>query len=200
MARPRTISDQQIVDAAREVFLEQGFSATTAEIARRAGVSEGTLFKRFATKEDLFAETIGLTQAREWHKEISGLVGQGDLRANLKRLAWLIVNTARLILPPLMLMWSRGHAPGSKIKPQRDPVGEDIAAIAGYLRAEVALGRLCPVDCEVVADALIGALTSHVHRELMLGSSPGSERYVEKLLDAWWSGLQPPPNSPPPPL
>ena len=56
MPRPRTITDEQIVEAARAAFLEQGFSATTAEIARRAGISEGTLFKRFATKEDLFEE------------------------------------------------------------------------------------------------------------------------------------------------
>lgn len=205
MARPRTISDQQIVDAAREVFLEQGFSATTAEIARRAGVSEGTLFKRFATKEDLFAETVGLTEGREWHKEITGLVGQGDLCANLKRLAWLIVRTARIILPPLMVMWSRGQAP-SKPKPDHDPVSDDIAAIAAYLRAEVALGRLREVDCEVVADALIGSLTNHVHRELMLGPGIDTERYVEHLLDAWWTGLAPPPPGseatptlPPPP-
>ena len=140
MARPRTISDQQIVDAAREVFLEQGFSATTAEIARRAGVSEGTLFKRFSTKEDLFAETIGLSEGRGWHKEITNLVGQGDPCENLKRLAWMIVRMARIILPPLMVMWSRGHAPGSNLKPDRDPVGEDSAAIAAYLRAEMALG------------------------------------------------------------
>ncbi len=192
MARPRTISDQQIVDAAREVFLEQGFSATTAEIARRAGVSEGTLFKRFSTKEDLFAETIGLSEGRGWHKELTNLIGQGDPCENLKRLAWMIVRMARIILPPLMVMWSRGHAPGSKLKPDRDPVGEDIAAIAAYLRAEVALGRLRGVDCEVAADALIGALTSHVHRELMLGPGIDTNQYVERLLDAWWTGLAPP--------
>ncbi|WP_161880321.1 TetR/AcrR family transcriptional regulator [Deinococcus alpinitundrae] len=192
MARPRTISDQQIVDAAREVFLEQGFSATTAEIARRAGVSEGTLFKRFSTKEDLFAETIGLSEGRSWHKEITDLVGQGELCDNLKRLARLIVHTARIILPPLMVMWSRGHAPGSHPRPERDPVAEDSAAIAAYLRAEITLGRLREMDCEVVADALLGALTSHVHRELMLGPGIDTEQYVEHLLDAWWTGLAPP--------
>ena len=48
------------------------------------------------------------------------------------------------------------------------------------------------MDCEVVADALIGALTSHVHRELMLGPGIDTEQYVEQLLDAWWTGLAPP--------
>jgi hypothetical protein len=41
MARPVTISDEQILDAARAVFTEKGPRATTAEIAERAGVSEG---------------------------------------------------------------------------------------------------------------------------------------------------------------
>lgn len=45
-----------------EVFAERGFGATRVEdIARRAGVSKGTLFVYFATKEELFravAQTV----------------------------------------------------------------------------------------------------------------------------------------------
>ena len=54
MARTRTISDEQILDAAQAVFLEQGPQATTSAIADRAGISEGTIFKRFPTKQALF--------------------------------------------------------------------------------------------------------------------------------------------------
>jgi len=54
MARPTVIRDETIIDAAREVFLERGFGATTAEVAVRAGVSEGSIFKRFNSKVDLF--------------------------------------------------------------------------------------------------------------------------------------------------
>ncbi|MBU6163239.1 MAG: TetR family transcriptional regulator, partial [Myxococcales bacterium] len=38
MARPTTIDDEVILEAARQVFLEEGYAATTASIARRAGV------------------------------------------------------------------------------------------------------------------------------------------------------------------
>jgi AcrR family transcriptional regulator len=44
---------RRILDAAAEVFAERGLDASTAEIARRAGVGEATLFRRFPTKDDL---------------------------------------------------------------------------------------------------------------------------------------------------
>jgi AcrR family transcriptional regulator len=44
----------EILEAAVKVFSEKGFSAsTTKEIAREAGISEGTIFKYFHTKKDL---------------------------------------------------------------------------------------------------------------------------------------------------
>ena len=43
----------RILAAASDVFAERGLDASTAEIARRAGVGEATLFRRFPTKDDL---------------------------------------------------------------------------------------------------------------------------------------------------
>lgn len=47
-----------ILAAAREVFLEQGVDGSVEEIARRAGVGVGTVYRRFPTKEDLIDEII----------------------------------------------------------------------------------------------------------------------------------------------
>jgi AcrR family transcriptional regulator len=44
-----------IVNAAREVFAEQGLDASLDEIARRAGTANATLYRRFATRADLVA-------------------------------------------------------------------------------------------------------------------------------------------------
>jgi AcrR family transcriptional regulator len=44
---------ERIVSAAREAFAEHGLDAPLEEVARRAGVGIGTLYRRFATKEDL---------------------------------------------------------------------------------------------------------------------------------------------------
>src|SRR5919198_3903658 len=43
----------RILAAAADVFAERGLDASTAEIARRAGVGEATLFRRFPSKHDL---------------------------------------------------------------------------------------------------------------------------------------------------
>ena len=191
MARPRTISDEQIVDAARDTFLEHGFTATTAEIARRAGISEGTIFKRFGSKEELFARTVGLTEYREWHREITAHVGQGEIRGNIERLIWLTVEMARTVLPHLMMMWSRGQLPPTRFSDWRDPGQEDQDAIARYLQAEMTLGRLRQVDSAVMAETLIWAAISHVHREMTLGPGLESGRFVRGLMEVWWTGLRP---------
>jgi AcrR family transcriptional regulator len=44
-----------LVDAARDVFAEQGLDASLNEVARRAGVGVATLFRRFPSRDDLVA-------------------------------------------------------------------------------------------------------------------------------------------------
>jgi AcrR family transcriptional regulator len=43
----------RILDAARRAFAEQGLDVANEEIARRAGVGAGTLYRRFPTKQSL---------------------------------------------------------------------------------------------------------------------------------------------------
>lgn len=46
--------EQKILEAAIQVFGEKGFSAaTTSEIAKSAGIAEGTIFRYFKTKKDI---------------------------------------------------------------------------------------------------------------------------------------------------
>ena len=54
MGRKKSLSDAQLLETARQVFVEHGFGASTKEIARRAGVSEGVIYQRFLTKNELF--------------------------------------------------------------------------------------------------------------------------------------------------
>lgn len=55
-----------LLKAAAEVFAEHGAEASVAQIAVRAGIGKGTVFRHFPTKEDLFAAIIS--------EEIDGLV------------------------------------------------------------------------------------------------------------------------------
>lgn len=61
---------QKILDTAYRIYSEQGFAATTAEIAREAGVSHGTIFTHFQSLSELLEELIrnfGTALALEAH-------------------------------------------------------------------------------------------------------------------------------------
>ncbi|MBW2230008.1 MAG: TetR/AcrR family transcriptional regulator [Deltaproteobacteria bacterium] len=59
MPTTRIQKRRRILAAAREVCSEKGFEATRMdEIASRAGVSKGTLYNFFPSKEDLFVDTV----------------------------------------------------------------------------------------------------------------------------------------------
>lgn len=54
----------RILDAAESVFSERGPGASTEEVARRAGVAIGTVFRHFPTKKDLLAAIMKRLLAR----------------------------------------------------------------------------------------------------------------------------------------
>ncbi|HZB30450.1 MAG TPA: TetR family transcriptional regulator [Streptosporangiaceae bacterium] len=49
---------QLLLAAAADEFAAQGLDASVADIARRAGVGKGTVFRHFATKDDLIAAIV----------------------------------------------------------------------------------------------------------------------------------------------
>lgn len=54
-----TEKQKQIIAAAIEAFSEKGFAATsTSEIAKKAGVAEGTIFRHYKTKKDLLLKLL----------------------------------------------------------------------------------------------------------------------------------------------
>lgn len=48
-----------LLSAAEDEFAEHGLEASMADIAQRAGVAKGTVFRHFATKEDLIIAVVG---------------------------------------------------------------------------------------------------------------------------------------------
>jgi len=57
--RRKEARPQELLDAALELFVEKGFAATRAEeVALRAGVSKGTLYLYYPSKEDLLKAVI----------------------------------------------------------------------------------------------------------------------------------------------
>lgn len=86
--------EKKILEAAIAVISEKGFSAsTTSEIARMAGVAEGTIFRYFKTKKDILrgiliqlVNIVGEPLILDSFKKILFNEDQKDLRSTIKAL------------------------------------------------------------------------------------------------------------------
>ena len=188
MARPLTISNRQILDAARTVFLAHGFTkASTAAIARRAGVSEGSIFNRFATKDDLFR--AAMDEAQPPALTLDRYVGQGDLRKNLIRITVESVHFLSNFLPKLMLRWSeRDLPPRAKVC---DRPREILRALTAFFKAEKAFGRL-DGDPPVIARMFMGAVWNYCFMQTVAGDKSMSARlFAKRLVAGLWQGIAP---------
>jgi TetR/AcrR family transcriptional regulator len=69
----------ELLAAALDLFVEKGFAATRAEeVAQRAGVSKGTLFLYFASKEELFKAVVReniSSHYPDWHEKVQAHSG-----------------------------------------------------------------------------------------------------------------------------
>ena len=87
-ARRKDARPGELLDAALTLFVEKGFAATRAEeVAKLAGVSKGTLFLYFNSKEELFKAVVRNSisgRFSEWSAEFDSFVGSS---ADLLRLA-----------------------------------------------------------------------------------------------------------------
>ncbi|WP_410794266.1 TetR/AcrR family transcriptional regulator [Klebsiella aerogenes] len=74
MARPKSEDKKQaLLEAATAAFAQSGIAASTSAIARSAGVAEGTLFRYFATKDELLNELYLAIKMRLVQTMIDGL-------------------------------------------------------------------------------------------------------------------------------
>jgi AcrR family transcriptional regulator len=72
--KPADLTRQRLVRAALELFTAQGYHATTTpQLARRAGIAEGTIYRHFRGKQQLLNELH--RGAARW---ATGLVGEAE--------------------------------------------------------------------------------------------------------------------------
>lgn len=203
MARPTVIRDEQILDAARIVFLERGVLATTAEVAQRAKVSEGSLFKRFKTKAELFQVAMGfdLEDVPRTMAELESRAGHDSVEENLVAAGMSLLQFFDRVLPLMMMNFSNPkmasgcHIPG--YEGQVPPPLRAQAHLAAYLEAERAIGRVGELDAQVVARAFLGAMSTYVFYEKLAKGAEGSlldpERYARGYVRTLAGGLLPRP-------
>jgi AcrR family transcriptional regulator len=77
----------RILEAAADAYAELGPDVTIDEIARRAGVGHGTVFRRFPTKDALWAAVIRM-RLEELLDRAKQLLHQPDAGAALAEFVW----------------------------------------------------------------------------------------------------------------
>ena len=77
---PKQDAKDRVLEAALEVFSQKGFHpATMDEIAEKAGVGKGTLYRHFETKEKLFAELVRLRLEELEGNAVAAIDGSDDV-------------------------------------------------------------------------------------------------------------------------
>ena len=92
-ARRKEARPGELLEAALALFVEKGFAATRVEeVAARAGVSKGTLFLYFPSKEELFKAVVRENASRHLHdafREVAGYAGtSAELLHEFIRRGW----------------------------------------------------------------------------------------------------------------
>jgi len=164
---------RQIIDGACHIFLTQGFDAASmGAIAQRAGVSKGTLYVYFKSKEELFAEIVE-DQRRQQAEQIFNFDTSEDIEVVLRRLgAVFITSLCRPAgvssLRTVIAIAHRMPQIGQRFYQAGPAFG--IARLRAYLEGQVAAGVLAPHDCEVAAGQFIDSCASLIFRPMMFGA------------------------------
>jgi AcrR family transcriptional regulator len=201
MARPITISDERILEAARAVFLEHGIAATTAEVAKRAGVAEGSIFKRFATKTELFKAAMQFEfEDPDFIRTLVGARDEDDPRETLFQVGLQAVGFFRRMMPLIMLQFGTGKkqgVPEQLLGPTSPPL-RALKAIATFIERQIKSGRMRKHEPEIVARMLMGSIQSYVFFEIVLRASQKMplpvEEYLRGLINVLWTGVEPAPR------
>lgn len=145
----------QIVSAAREIFAERGVDVAMEEIARRASVGVGTLYRRFADREALiravFHDTFQ-TVAEETRAALDEEpTGWGALLRIMRLSAWLHVSVQAK--SPRVTAVVKSDPETRRLRDHLlDMVGEAVrrAQDEGTLRRDVAVGDIAMLFMSVV--------------------------------------------------
>jgi AcrR family transcriptional regulator len=150
---------EEILSAALDVFGERGFAGTRCdEVARRAGVSKGTLYLYFDSKEALFREMVrakieGLIASAE--EFVRGWEGSSaDLFSALLERYWAAVNRPQHVRLSRLVMSELGSFPELARFYYQSIVLRGRRVIESVIERGMAAGEFRPVDPVLVARAV----------------------------------------------
>lgn len=189
VARPTTITNAQILAAARALFLEKGIRATTAEVARRAGVAEGSIFKRFKTKEELFSAAMLKDEAPPFIALLEERSAGDDLEKTMLEVGVAAIEFFRTILPSVMMAWSNAGTVPELLRGPNPPPVRTVRALSAFFASEIRARRIRKTDPEVLARIFLGSIQSYVFFELLGQPLPLERAYLRRVIRVLWDGV-----------
>jgi AcrR family transcriptional regulator len=188
---------ERILDAAVAVLRERGQAgATTKEIAREAGCSEGSLYTHFANKESLLhaVMTERLPPFIPMIKALLERAGEDTLQDHLEEVGRLAVPFYVELMPLAATVLATPDL-NEGLRQQGFGPHRANETLATYLRIEQRLGRVrAGASLEAAAALLLGACQQRAMQLQFLGQGPDAgadERFVEDLVTTLMQGLQP---------
>ena len=194
-ARPK-----ELLDAALDLFVEKGFAATRSEeVASRAGVSKGTLYLYYPSKEELLKEVIRhnvVNQIAEGMEIVRAFEGtSSELLAYVLRLWWERVGETRAAgILKLMMSEVRNFPEIAQfwVAEVTSPADRMIAEI---VQRGIDSGEFRPVDVENAVHALVAPLlflvmNKHSLDACHVGAKFEPKAVIEAQIDLVLHGLQ----------
>lgn len=206
MNRPRQVSDAQICETAREIFVQQGPHAPISAIAERLGVSSAALFKRFGSKESLMLAALAppALAGLAWFQKLGeGPKSEPDIRTQLHDIAVEMARFFDTLVPQVACLAASGITP-ARAATHHNPVPVPVQTqrcLAAFIQEAQAQQQIQSGNAMKMAYALLGALhmrafTSHLSAPQQ--AAEPLENFVSGLLHVLWSGLAPDSSCPPP--
>lgn len=197
---------EQILEAALDVFAADGFEgATTKEIARRAGVTQGLIYFYFPSKEDLFFAAYEHRAKQAFtHLRLPAADESDDppevviQRAVSEFLDELEAPRSLCLMRIMMRAVAHGaeREPASPLREQRQRIREHTRAISDafrrYLDAQVARGALRPVDTALATEVFLSGMMVTVMRRASGDDTLAHlsrEALAHQLVDMFLHGL-----------
>jgi AcrR family transcriptional regulator len=177
---------ERLLAAAQELIEEGGYGpASVIAIAARAGVAAGTLYRHFASKEELFVEVFRSVCEREERAMRAAGAEMPPGASAAERLETVLGTFAERALRNPRLAWALIAEP---VDPRVDAErlayrGRYAALIAEALGAGIAAGELPEQDVELTAAALVGGCGEALVGPLspLAGTAPVTEEIVSAL-------------------
>ena len=186
MARPRSVSDHDIHDVARAVFVEHGPGASVALIAEKLGVSHAALFGRVGTKEQLMLDALCPGRPPAVDRVIEPPT-RARARELLVEILGELITFFQRVVPNLVVLRAAGRSMADL--PPRDEAPPPIAlrwALARFLERASDVGALPPTRSWALAEGLLGAMEARCFNGYLGGGAfaPGTDdAFVRELVD-----------------